>query len=105
MRGPSLSPVLRIADLDRRHFDAHLAVFDVAVRGDKTEIRQLVQRGGEVARIFRLGVELSDGQALYLARQIRESLERQQSPRTQAQDDPDGAWHCPGNAVSTEERS
>jgi hypothetical protein len=55
-------------------------VFDFAVRSDRDQIRLTVQNGGDdVGRLYRLGIELSHGQALQLGRQIRESLDRERS--------------------------
>jgi len=88
LRAPSLSPVVRLAGLSRRHFPSELAgVFDFAVRSDKDEIRRAVQnRGDDVGRLFRLGVELNHAQAQQLAQQIQESIARQRPPQTQAPD-------------------
>jgi AraC-like DNA-binding protein len=79
LRAPSLSSVIRVAGLSRHHFPTELtSVFDFAVRSDRNEIRRAVQNSGDdVGRRFRLGVELGHAQALQLARQIKESVERE----------------------------
>jgi hypothetical protein len=88
LRAPSLSPVIRLAGLNRHHFPFELATaFDFALRSDKDEIRRAVQNGGDdVGRLYRLGVELNHAQARQLARQIQESIARQRPSQTQAPD-------------------
>jgi hypothetical protein len=88
LRAPSLSSVIRVASLSRHHLPSELAtVFDFALRSDRDGIRRAVQNGiVDVGRLFRLGVELSHAQVLQLARQIKESVERERPLRTEAPD-------------------
>jgi hypothetical protein len=63
------------------YFSPKLAgVFEFALRGDRDQTLRIVREGGgEIARLYRLGIHLSHGQALQLGRQIRESLDRERS--------------------------
>jgi hypothetical protein len=88
LRAPSLSPVIRLAGLSRRHFPPKLAAaFDFALRSDRDQIRRAVQNGGDdVGRLYRLGIELNHAQARQLARQIQESIARERRPQAEAPD-------------------
>jgi hypothetical protein len=85
--------------------------FDFAIGGDRDQTRRAVQNGeGEVARLYRAGIELGYAQVVHLGRQIRESVERERSlpAPTRNADHPlafaPPAWKEPGNAVSAEDR-
>jgi hypothetical protein len=84
-----------------------------ALRSDRDEIRRRMQNGSDnVGRLCRLPVELSHAHALQLARQIKESIVRQQAPQTEAPDTDDsvdyaipvltGAPSAPVKEVSAE---
>jgi hypothetical protein len=82
------------------------------MRSDRDQIRRAVQNGeGELARLYRRGVELGFAQVVQLGRQIRESVERERSlpAPTRDADHPlafaSPAWSEPGNAVSAEDRT
>src|SRR5882757_9346915 len=83
-----MAPCNPSSDTRRHRRPSELAtVFDFALKSDRDEIRRAVQNGGDdVGRLFRLGVELSDAQALHLGRQIRESVDRRRRPQTEAPD-------------------
>jgi hypothetical protein len=80
VRCPGLLPTVRAAGVNRQHFQPDFrAAFDFVVGSDRDRILRAVQSGGEeVGRLFRLAIELSHGQALHLARQISESIAREQ---------------------------
>jgi hypothetical protein len=70
------------------------------MRSDRDQIRRAVQNGeGELARLYRRGVELGFAQVVQLGRQIRESVERERPANAISAED------RPVAAVSTEERS
>jgi hypothetical protein len=81
LRGPGLVAVVGIAGLTTDYFPSQLAdAFEFALRGDRDQTLRIVREGGgEIARLYRLGIQLSHGQALQLGRQIRESLDRERS--------------------------
>jgi hypothetical protein len=57
--------------IGRHHFPADLRILFVAAKSKtQQEIRGIVAQDsdGEIARAYRKGVELTDGQALHLAR-------------------------------------
>jgi hypothetical protein len=78
MRRPALVPRVRLANLGREDFSPELApLFDFAIRGDRDQVRAAILNGhDDVRRLCLLGVELGHGQALDLARQIKESNAR-----------------------------
>jgi hypothetical protein len=53
---------------------------------DRDQILLRVQNGGDLGRLFRLGIVLSDAQMLHLGRQIAESIDRERLSRTQVPD-------------------
>jgi hypothetical protein len=86
-----LVPTVRVVGLSRQHFQPQLAAaFGVAIGGDRDRILHMVQNAdGEVRRLYRLGVELSHPQTLQLARQIKESVDRERRSQTEAPDTDD----------------
>src|ERR1700704_913591 len=95
LRAPGLVPTVRVVGLGRQHFQPQLAApFGVAIGGDRDRILHMVQNAdGEVRRLYRLGVELSHPQTLQLARQIKESVDRQRRPQTEAPDTDDDSMN------------
>ena len=91
LRAPGLVPTVRVVGLGRQHFQPQLAApFGVAIGGDRDRILHMVQNAdGEVRRLYRLGVELSHPQTLQLARQIKESVDRERRSQTEAPDTDD----------------
>jgi hypothetical protein len=88
LRGPGLAAAARTVGLTRQQVHPELrSAFEFAVRSDRDQIRRAVQNGeGEVARLYRLGVELGHAQARQIARQISESIARQQLAQKRAPD-------------------
>ena len=62
-----------VAGLTTGYFPARLAgTFALALRGDRDQTLRIVRAGGgEIGRLYRLCVQLSQGQALQLGRQIQ----------------------------------
>lgn len=82
LRSPGSVAVVRVAGLTTSYFPPRLAgAFEFALKGDRDRDQTLrsVLEGGEIARLFRLGIPLSHGLALQLGRQIRVSLVRERS--------------------------
>lgn len=73
--------MVRVVGLTKDYFPPQLAdAFEFALKGDRDRTLRIVQQGGgEIGRLYRLCVQLSHGQALQLARQIRESLDRERT--------------------------
>ena len=88
LRGPGLAAAARTAGLTRQHIHPELhSAFEFAMRSDRDQIRRAVQNGeGEVARLYRTGVELGYAQVVQLARQISESIAREQLAQKRAPD-------------------
>jgi hypothetical protein len=88
LRAPSLASAVRLAGLDEQYIDPVLRlVFEFAVHSDRDQIRRAVLSGnGDAARLFRSGVEIGHAQALQLARQISESIAREQLAQKRAPD-------------------
>jgi hypothetical protein len=111
LRAPSLASAVRVAGLDPQHIHPGFRyVFEFAISGDRDQIRRAVQSGSaEVARLYRLGVEMGLGQVVHLGKRIRESVERERARPTFDTGDQlacaPPAWQKPVNAVSAEERS
>src|SRR5579859_7985839 len=77
---PGLRAVVNVAGLTRDHFPAYLGdAFVFALTGSQEQTLQAARKRGEIARLFGLGAQLSQGQALHTARQIRETVERERS--------------------------
>ena len=83
-----MAAAARTAGLTRQHIHPELhSAFEFAMRSDRDQIRRAVQNGdGELARLYRRGVELGFAQALQLARQISESIAREQLAQKRAPD-------------------
>jgi hypothetical protein len=78
LRGPGLAAAARTAGLNRQHICPELhSAFEFAMSSDRDEIRRAVQSGStEVARLYRLGVEMGYDQVVHLGRQIKETVDR-----------------------------